>query len=162
MAMPLGAASKEWLTPDARSAPSRAGTAGYADFGNDLRGVKTDASEFLGVSAVRIDETVPSEACRRAFPRLPVVLAASALAIARSRSVVVTDLSLEGAQLGGRDLPPAGDDLLMLVGSLDAMATVVWREGDKCGVQFDEAIAEETIVQMKREGDWSSVACWSH
>jgi hypothetical protein len=161
MAMALAAAGKDWLTGNARSAPSRAGTAGYAPFGDDLRGGKTD-SEFLGVSAVRIDETLPSEACRRAFPRLPVVLAASALAIARSRSVVVTDLSLEGAQLGGRDLPPAGDDLLMLVGSLDAMATVVWREGDKCGVQFDEAIADETIVQMKREADWSSVACWSH
>ena len=111
---------------------------------------------------MRIDHPVSSAACRRAFPRLPVVLAASALAIARSRSVVVTDVSLEGAQLGGRDLPPAGDDLLMLVGSLDTMATVVWRDGDRCGVQFEEAIADETIMQMKREADWSSIACWSH
>ena len=111
---------------------------------------------------MRIDHTVPSEACRRALPRTPVVLAASALAIARSRSVVVTDLSLSGAQLRGRDLPPPGDDVLMLVGSLDAMATVVWREGETCGLQFDEAIADETIAQMKREADWSSVACWSH
>jgi hypothetical protein len=111
---------------------------------------------------VRIDHVVPKEACRRAYPRMDVVLAASALAIARSRSVVVTDLSLEGAQLGGRDLPPAGEDMLMLVGSLDAMATVVWRDGDKCGVQFDEAIADETIAQMKKEADWASIACWSH
>lgn len=118
--------------------------------------------ETLGVRAVRADRSLPGHACRRGFPRLPVVLAASALAIARSRSVVVTDLSLEGAQLGGRDLPPAGDDLLMVVGSLDAMGTVVWRDGDRCGVQFDEAIVDETIAQMKREADWSSVACWSH
>lgn len=111
---------------------------------------------------MRADRLLPGHACRRGFPRLPVVLAASALAIARSRSVVVTDLSLEGAQLGGRDLPPAGDDLLMVVGSLDAMGTVVWRDGDRCGVQFDEAIVDETIAQMKREADWSSVACWSH
>ena len=111
---------------------------------------------------MHIDQTVPSYACRRATPRTPVVLAASALAIARSRSVLVTDLSLAGAQLGGRDLPPAGDDLLMVVGSLDAMGTVVWREGDKCGVHFDEAIVDETIAQMKREADWSSIACWSH
>ena len=50
----------------------------------------------------------------------------------------------------------------MVVGSLDAMGTVKWRDGDKCGVQFDEAIADETIKQMKREADWSSIACWSH
>ena len=111
---------------------------------------------------MRHDQSLPGHACRREFPRIPVVLAASALAIARSRSVVVTDVSLEGAQLGGRDLPPAGDDLLMVVGSLDAMGTVKWRDGDKCGVQFDEAIADETIKQMKREADWSSIACWSH
>ena len=93
---------------------------------------------------------------------MDVARAASALAIARSRSVVVTDVSLQGAQLGGRDLPPAGEDMLMLVGSLDTMATVMWSEGDKCGVRFDEAIADETIVQMKREADWSQIACWQH
>ena len=91
---------------------------------------------------------------------MDVVLAASALAIARSRSVVVTDVSLEGAQIGGRDLPPAGEDLMMLVGSLDAMGTVVWSEGDKCGVHFDEAIANETIAQIKREADWADIAQW--
>ena len=111
---------------------------------------------------MRIDHTVPREACRRAYPRMDVVLAASALAIARSRSVVVTDLSLEGAQIGGRDLPPAGEDMMMLVGSLDAMATVVWSDGEKCGVRFDDAIADETIGQMKREADWAELAQWSH
>ena len=108
------------------------------------------------------NESLSGYACRREFPRIPVVLAASALAIARSRSVVVTDLSLEGAQLGGRDLPPAGDDLLMLVGSLDTMATVVWSDGEKCGVRFDEAIAEESIAQMRREANWADIAQWSH
>jgi hypothetical protein len=111
---------------------------------------------------VHNDPTAPSCDCRRATPRTPVVLAASALAIARSRSVLVTDLSPGGAQLGGRDLPPAGDDLLMLIGSLDAMGTVVWRDGDKCGVHFDEAIVDETIAQMKREANWEDIACWSH
>ena len=111
---------------------------------------------------MRIDHTVPREACRRAYPRMDVVLAASALAIARSRSVVVTDLSLEGAQIGGRDLPPAGEDMMMLVGSLAARATVVWSDGEKCGVRFDEAIADETIAQMKREADWAELAQWSH
>ena len=107
------------------------------------------------------DET-NSEVCRRVLPRVEVSLAASALAIARSRSVVVTDISLEGAKLDGRDLPPAGEDMLMVVGSLDAMATVVWSAGNKCGVQFDEAIADETIAQMKREADWASIARWAH
>ena len=89
------------------------------------------------------------------------MLAGSALAVTRSRSVVISDLSLEGAGLGGRDLPPPGDDLLMVVGSVDEMARVVWRTGDKCGISFDQPIEERIIAQMKREAGWASVTGWA-
>ena len=98
--------------------------------------------------------------CRRGTAREEVALAGSALALTRSRSVVISDLSRDGAQLDGRDLPPPGDDLLMVVGKFDTFAKVVWRTTDKCGIRFDALLAEQSIAQMKREGAWESVAGW--
>jgi PilZ domain-containing protein len=98
---------------------------------------------------------------RRRSRREPVLLAGSALAVTRSRSVAINDLSAEGARLGGRDLPPPGDDVLMIVGPVDRMATVMWRSGDRCGVRFDDPVGAENIAAMKREAGWASVTGWA-
>jgi hypothetical protein len=98
--------------------------------------------------------------CRRRFIREPVMLAGSAMSITRSRSVMISDMSREGAGLGGRDLPTAGDDLVMKAGSVDRMATVVWRAGDRCGVQLDRPLQDENIERMKAEAAWDLVFGW--
>jgi len=100
------------------------------------------------------------QTCRRRSERDVVSLAGSAFGVARSRSVIISDLSQEGAQLDARDLPPAGEDLCLVVGSFDAMARVAWRAGDKCGVEFDETLSEEIMVQLKRDAEWMKVAGW--
>lgn len=98
--------------------------------------------------------------CRRRDPREEVTLAASAMSVTRSRSVMISDVSAQGARIGGRDLPAAGDDLLMVVGSQDRMGTVKWRSGDACGVCVDEPLAADHIVQMKQEAGWAAVTGW--
>ena len=102
----------------------------------------------------------PFADCRRRSVREPVMLAGSALAVTRSRSVMIADLSAGGARLGGRDLPGPGDDMLLVVGSLDRMGTVVWRSGDQCGVRVDEPLDGESIAQIKREAAWDQVTGW--
>lgn len=97
---------------------------------------------------------------RRLSARETVMLAGSAMAVTRSRSVVLSDISYDGARMGGRDLPPAGHEMLMIVGSVDRMAKVMWRHGDKCGVRFDEPLCHARIAQMKQEADWASVTGW--
>jgi hypothetical protein len=97
---------------------------------------------------------------RRRSAREPVSLAGSALGVGRSRSVIVSDISREGAQLDARDLPAPGDDLFVVVGPFDTMAKVVWRSAEKCGVEFDAAIADEMLARMKKEAEWQSVAGW--
>lgn len=99
--------------------------------------------------------------CRRHSPRETVALAGSALSLTRSRSVVVQDISVSGAALIGRDLPPAGDDVLMVVGSHDTMARVVWRANDKCGIHFDEAIDSELLSKIKQQASWESICNWA-
>jgi hypothetical protein len=108
---------------------------------------------------MRVGEGPGTQNSRRSH-REPVMLAGSAFGISRSRSVVISDLCPEGAQLDGRDLPPPGDDLVMVVGSFDTMAKVVWCSGDKCGVHFDEVVAYETLTRMKQEAQWTAVAGW--
>jgi hypothetical protein len=107
-----------------------------------------------------ITESPQHQECRRLAEREPVVLAGSAYALARSRSVIISDLSSEGAQLDGRDLPLPGEDLLVVVGSVDTFAKVVWRTNDKAGVHFDGALPAETIAQIKKDAAWETVAGW--
>jgi hypothetical protein len=101
-----------------------------------------------------------SHSCRRSSEREPVVLAGSAFGLGRSRSIIVSDLSAEGARLDARDMPAPGDDVLVVVGPLESLATVVWRADDRCGVHFDELVAAETLDRMKSEAKWMSVAGW--
>jgi hypothetical protein len=96
----------------------------------------------------------------RQSPREAVMLAGSALSLTRSRSVVVKDISANGAAIGGRDLPPPGDDVMMIVGPFDSLGRVVWQSGDHCGITFDEPIRADQIEQMKESADWAEVAGW--
>ena len=87
-------------------------------------------------------------------------LAGSAMAVTRSRSVMIADVSELGARFGGRDLPSPGDELLMVVGSTDRMGTVMWLSGDQCGVELDQPLTPDIIERMKQEADWSEVTGW--
>ena len=106
------------------------------------------------------EQKVRSQDCRRREAREEVALAGSALALGCSRSIIISDLSASGAQIDARDLPPPGEDLLMVAGSQDAFARVVWRTDEKCGIRFDEAMAAENIALMKQEASWTEVAGW--
>lgn len=96
----------------------------------------------------------------RKFDREQVMLAGSALAPTRSRTIIVCDLSSNGARLAGRDLPPPGDDVLVRVGSSDMLAKVAWQTADHAGIEFEEPLEDETIASMKREGAWESATGW--
>ena len=94
---------------------------------------------------------------RRRRVRQPVVLAASAMSIERSRSVLVANLSTSGSMLRGRDLQKEGTELLVAVGSQDSFARIVWRNDDACGIEFDKPFPEDRLAQLKHEGRWSTV-----
>ena len=102
----------------------------------------------------------PSTDNRRGSSREAVMLAGSAFGIARSRSVIISDLSSSGAQLDGRDLPTVGEDLVIVAGPFDTMAIVIWRTSEKSGIRFDTDVSEEMIARMKAEAKWSSIAGW--
>ena len=94
---------------------------------------------------------------RRRVIRQPVVLAASALAVAGSRSVLVADLSSVGAKLQGRDLPIPGSEVLVAVGTQESFGTIVWGKEDACGISFDHPLGNDKLDRFKQEGSWASV-----
>ena len=94
---------------------------------------------------------------RRRRVRQPVILAASAMSIDRSRSVLVADLSPSGAKLLGRDLPKEGSEVLVAVGSQDSFATIVWRNDNGCGIEFEKPLPVHRLAQLQHEGSWTSV-----
>ena len=101
-----------------------------------------------------------SHTSRRESEREEVVLAGSAYGLGRSRSIIVSDLSTRGARLDARDMPAPGSDVLVVVGPFEGMATVVWRNDDRCGVWFDEVLPDYMIGAMKNEAKWMEVAGW--
>ena len=109
---------------------------------------------------MRNDRTIEVPGCRRAAAREGVTLAASALALGCSRSVIVSDLSSTGARFEAKELPDTGEELLMIAGTQEAFARVVWRTEKRCGVHFDDTLGEEDLVKIKKEAAWTSIACY--
>src|SRR6185295_18829073 len=117
------------------------------------RGIGPSLAARAGAEAEIMVGNSP-QASRRASEREEVVLAGSAYGLGRSRSIIVSDLSVEGARLDARDMPAPGDDVLVIVGPFEGLARVVWGSDDKCGVQFDDALPGETLGRMKDEAKW--------
>lgn len=109
---------------------------------------------------MHVEAQPDAHGCRRRSPREEVTLAGSAFGVGRSRSVIISDLSIGGAQLNARDLPPENHDIFVVVGAFESLGTVVWRTSDKCGISFDSIVSDETIAVMKREAQWESVSGW--
>jgi hypothetical protein len=101
-----------------------------------------------------------NQSCRRASPREEVTLAGSAFGLGRSRSIIVSDLSADGARLDARDMPAPGEDVLVVIGAFDGLATVAWRNDDRCGVRFDEPLPDYMLSHMKSDAKWMEVAGW--
>ena len=85
------------------------------------------------------------------------MLAASALSLESSRSVVVTDVSNKGAKLLGRELPPQNTNVLIAVGDVELFANVAWVTRDECGVIFETPLEADLVHQIKQNGRWSKV-----
>jgi hypothetical protein len=72
--------------------------------------------------------------------------------------VDLLDLSTSGARLRGRDLPAPGEEVIVLLGRLEAFGSVVWRDEGQCGISFDVPLSENAQSVVERERGPSSFA----
>lgn len=95
----------------------------------------------------RIDEPGGS----RRSAREDLIFRTVVMTITESFKVDLLNLSMSGARLGGEHLPAPGQEVLALIGRLEAFATVVWPEGNECGIKFDVGLTETGLVALQNE-----------
>lgn len=87
-----------------------------------------------------IDKRIGVAGDRRVKERRPIFMVGSAVSVQGSKSIVVEDLSLNGARVRGRDLPPVGKQVLIWMEGLDVLGSVAWSKFNEGGIVFDRPL----------------------
>lgn len=95
---------------------------------------------------------IDGPAGRRRVLREDVFLAAIAQSLKSTRPVVVVDVSPNEAKLQGCDFASLDRDVQISVGGVDLFAQIAWTSHGECGVTFDEALSDEMVELIKRDG----------
>lgn len=94
---------------------------------------------------------------RRAV-REEVMIRAAVMTMTDTVGVDLLDISKSGAKLRGRNLPVPGQEVVVLLGRLEAFGSIVWRDEDQCGVHFDVALSDHALSIVESERGPSFVA----
>ena len=81
---------------------------------------------------------------------MPIRLPVSAETLEGRKRIGLLEVSLNGARLEGADLPPAGKDIVLLCGAVEAFGRIVWAAGERRGMHFDEPISIPELVALRR------------
>jgi hypothetical protein len=84
----------------------------------------------------------------RRHGRHRVMLAAKLYSVHGESAAVLLDLSRGGALLNACPAPPSGCKVLLARLNLEAAATVVWSEGNRFGLEFDEPLDEALVEHL--------------
>lgn len=84
----------------------------------------------------------------RRHGRHRVMLSARLYSVHGESSAVLLDLSRSGAMLSATPPLPRGCKLLLVRQGLEADATVIWTEGNRFGIAFDQMLTEEHVERL--------------
>ena len=98
------------------------------------------------------DDASQEPALPERAPRKNLMLSASIESETLDAPVRIRNLSETGAMIDGAALPVVGSRVVLHRAELSAAATVVWREGGRCGLRFEQVAASvDEWVAGKRE-----------
>ena len=86
---------------------------------------------------------------RRSAPRAAVLLSAAMHAVGSSQPATLLDVSKTGARLRTRAPLHEGLHVWIKIPPADAFGTVMWIDGELCGVEFDEPFTDEEAAQLQ-------------
>lgn len=89
---------------------------------------------------------------RRTAARGPVVLTAALLTVGCSRPIIILDLSSAGAQIRVNEPMHPGQEVWIKSAPVEVFGTVIWAEGDHCGIAFDEPLDESSLALLLDKG----------
>lgn len=95
---------------------------------------------------------------RRGGNRKPVLVAAAMMSVKESGSATLLNVSYTGAKLRGGHLPACGEDALVRVARVEAFGTVVWKDGDLCGIAFDVPLSDAELKILEQQSAAVSIA----
>ena len=87
---------------------------------------------------------------RRAV-RDEMMIRAAIMTTTESVGVDLLDLSRTGARVRGSGLPAPGQEVVVLLGRLEAFGSVVWRDEEECGIHFDVQLSELAVATVQAE-----------
>src|SRR5687767_10276446 len=64
--------------------------------------------------------------------------------------VAVRNISCTGMMIEGEGLPQPGKDILLTAAGLELFGTVMWNDGERCGVAFEEPLEPATVLELHR------------
>jgi hypothetical protein len=88
----------------------------------------------------------------RAAARKPVLLRAALHTLTASRPVTLFDVSRTGARLSMPVPLASGQPLWLTIPPSEIFATVVWIEGDHCGIHFDDPLDDDELATLQAKG----------
>ncbi len=89
---------------------------------------------------------------RRRSPRFRVMLSAKLVTTTDEHSVDLRNVSATGALAKGIRLPAPGQDVVLRRGAVEAFARVVWSDGTRCGLEFEEQMpGGDLLTRLKTE-----------
>ena len=95
-------------------------------------------------------------ASREATP-LPAVVST----IDESRALILVDLSITGAKLGGHDLPEKGEAMWVKIEDIRRFAICVWNNDMECGVEFDTPIQAFDVARVRHQAKVATLSSGS-
>ena len=64
--------------------------------------------------------------------------------------VAIRNVSCTGAMVEGEAVPPPGKDVILNAEGMELFCSVVWSDGQRCGLQFDEKLLPAQVVELHR------------
>ena len=96
-------------------------------------------------------ETNQGEQGKTLVPRQPrrrVALSGRLETLSDRHALSVKNLSCKGALVEGEDLPDVGREGVLVANRLDCYCRVVWADGDRRGLEFDEPIEMSLVLEL--------------
>lgn len=90
---------------------------------------------------------------RRRSARFVVEVPATIRTVIGNRACHISNISDFGARLSTDNPPPAGIAACLILGGDEFFCTVKWSEGDSCGIEFDQPIADDTLNMVAEPED---------
>ncbi len=65
-------------------------------------------------------------------------------------TVAVRNVSCTGAMFEGEKVPAPGRQVVLHAAGMEFFGTVIWSDGCRCGIRFDEPLAPAQVLELHR------------